>query len=166
MMGPPWSSVHQGLEFAFANVAGCGSNWPNQVAVRATRGMSRADMVAQAGMVRAVVSRLENDQSNWVGLSYSPAAEATRCARSLAGVVSARAGVETPVQLASDLVLWVSGRRDVRGVTARRIAQRNDVSVHRVLSAGEKIGEQVRIIGLNAFCALDCDFRSHGWIVE
>lgn len=165
MMGPPFDSVHKGVEFAFSNASSCGSNWPNMAPARASSGLTRLDMHAQAGQIQGVIGRLQAHEALWIKLAYGPVSELQGFAVEMTSYVVGRlpTGAHNR-RLIADLILWNCGRREVKGVSLRHMAKHSNLSVWKTAKLGGAVGKIMQDIGVRAFEVLERDFSEHQWL--
>lgn len=168
MIGPPFSSIHQGIQFAVSNAPVGGSSWPSMAPSRATSGdsLSRLDTRAQAAQVMRVVERLAAHEWRWLGLAYGPADSIEQLADDMVPYVIGRIGTGVfNRRLIADLVLWNCGRRG-KALSLRRLASREGIKVWKTLKLANEIGKIMQEVGISAFDSLDSSFGEHGWLLE
>lgn len=166
MLGPPFDSIHHGVQFAYANGApSCGSNWPN-MGPRGASGLSRLDVHAQAGQVQLVIGRLKPDEVLWVQLAYGPLDEVDARAVDMVPFVLAQLPTGAyKTRLIADLVMWNCGRREAKSLSLRRMAARGEMSNYKLGRLALKVGQIMQQTGVRAFEALDRSFGEHQWLV-
>lgn len=165
MIGPPFDSVHHGIEFAFSNAPGCGSNWPSGPSARSSHGMTRLDVRAQAGQVHCVIDRLNIDEKLLVLIVYGPMDEAQSHALELVPLVISRLPTGSyHTRLIADLILWSCGRREFADMSLRKMAKKVGISVWKTFSLGKKVGSVLQAINERMFSDLERSFDEHQWL--